>query len=245
MAIIIFGLDDDIDEYCPNVEYPISSTCQIPGAVGEWEVVSAPIGADAIFDDPTALSTTVVFTAKGSYDLRFCCEDDGDGGNNGDIPPGLNCPLGIIAGQTGVALLTGCEGGLTQWSSNSGDLIVTPTSPGQAVLTVSQTGNGQAIVTASCQINGITTPYTCTVNMIPADQVLVCVNSPPVQVQVLTCDALCDCSDVFTVNINCDESSICSSVLLTFEVEERCEESDEPECDPGVLIPLEDQTDGV
>lgn len=63
------------------------------GITSQWSVVEAPDGALALFDAPTAPSTTVRFTAEGDYVLRLTASD-------GELSSSIDLPVtGSVAAQ--------------------------------------------------------------------------------------------------------------------------------------------------
>ena len=146
----------------------------------------------------------------------------------------INCPLGLIGGTTGTASVFGCDNII--WSSSSGDLDVTPQANGVAILTAAVTASGVATITAECIVDGNSTKFTCPVNLIPPDQILVCETTTPLAVAFDTCGEKCDCGTI-SLNFDCEEVTLCDVVTVTVEVKDCSAPVQEP-CIPLTPIQL-------
>lgn len=186
----------------------------------KWDVLEKPVGSAISIDDDTLVEPVFDASQDGEYRLQLCCyfESGEVNAETGVEPPQLNCPRGVIAGQTATVYLTGCEDGTAQNAVAAGVATgVTFNSQGVGTVTTSATSPGLAYVAIDCvsfDENGVQTSEElfCEFEVIPANTQLVCTTAPALSVSYEACGESCECTEVTAVfdcaATECDSAQI-------------------------------------
>lgn len=235
------------DDLCAGTTaYPIVSGCENNSRV-EWQVITKPVGSQVIFSDINSENSGIDFTEDGTYIIRLCCFfDEGEITAQPQTGNAIDCPISVIAGQTGEIVVYGCGDATLDWTATgaaTGISGANVASSGVATGTVTTgTTPGTGTVTVVCTIvdidnNETTETLVCDFEVLPEDSLLTCVTSPPIEMDFITCGQSCSCAEA-TFVVDCQEVTCQRGRIgLVFKDCPECEES--PECDPIEFLRLE------